>query len=106
MCLPNMFSWFDVSCFDVFNRKTVSTDLTKPLIIPAGSDSFSQIGNLTVEIASMCQQRSNSAPMSGSPCTTDVDIASLHAKTPKDLWKKVCGRVFPQEVGQRGGHCV
>lgn len=28
----------------VFLRKTVSTDSTKPLIIPAGSDSFSQIG--------------------------------------------------------------
>ncbi|KAI3363371.1 hypothetical protein L3Q82_011991, partial [Scortum barcoo] len=51
-------------------------DTTKPLVIPAGSDSFSQIG---------------------SPPTTDVDISSLHAKNPRDLWKKVYERVFPQE---------
>lgn len=31
---------------------------------------------------------------------TDVDITSLHAKNPKDLWKKVYERVFPQEVVQ------
>lgn len=36
----------------------------------------------------------------GSPPTTDVDITSLHAKNPKDLWKKVYERVFPQEVVQ------
>lgn len=34
----------------------------------------------------------------GSPPTTDVDITSLHAKNPKDLWKKVYDRIFPQEV--------
>uniref|UniRef100_A0A3B4ESU7 Cytoplasmic dynein 2 light intermediate chain 1 n=1 Tax=Pundamilia nyererei TaxID=303518 RepID=A0A3B4ESU7_9CICH len=57
-------------------RKTVSSDPLKPLIIPAGSDSFGQIG---------------------SPPTVDVDITSLHAKNPKDLWKKVYERVFPPE---------
>uniref|UniRef100_H2TI91 Cytoplasmic dynein 2 light intermediate chain 1 n=2 Tax=Takifugu rubripes TaxID=31033 RepID=H2TI91_TAKRU len=69
-------TYFSHLAFDLDRVKTVSTDLTKPLIIPAGSDSFSQIG---------------------SPCTTDVDIISLHAKNPKDLWKKICERVFPQE---------
>uniref|UniRef100_A0A3Q3W241 Cytoplasmic dynein 2 light intermediate chain 1 n=1 Tax=Mola mola TaxID=94237 RepID=A0A3Q3W241_MOLML len=61
---------------NVVIRKTVSTDSSKPLIIPAGSDSFSQIG---------------------SPPTADVDITSLQAKNPKDLWKKVYERVFPPE---------
>lgn len=62
--------------FGLDKGKTVSTDATKPLIVPAGSDSFSQIG---------------------SPPSTDVDITSLHAKNPKDLWKKVYERVFPPE---------
>lgn len=35
---------FNVVYFYVWIRKTVSCDSTKPLIIPAGSDSFSQIG--------------------------------------------------------------
>ncbi|KAG7228537.1 hypothetical protein INR49_007711 [Caranx melampygus] len=56
--------------------KTVSCDSNKPLIIPAGCDSFSQIG---------------------SPPAADVDITSLHAKNPQDLWKKVYEQVFPQE---------
>ncbi|TNN64322.1 Cytoplasmic dynein 2 light intermediate chain 1 [Liparis tanakae] len=69
-------SFFSHLAFGMERGKTVSCDSTKPLIIPAGSDSFSQIG---------------------SPHTTDVDIASLHAKNPKDLWKKVYERVFPPE---------
>uniref|UniRef100_A0A673BU25 Cytoplasmic dynein 2 light intermediate chain 1 n=1 Tax=Sphaeramia orbicularis TaxID=375764 RepID=A0A673BU25_9TELE len=36
-------------------------------------------------------------PFLGSPPSTDVDITSLHAKNPKDLWKKVYERVFPPE---------
>lgn len=31
---------------------------------------------------------------------TDVDITSLHAKNPMDLWKKVYECIFPQEVNQ------
>lgn len=69
-------SFFSHMAFGLDRGKTMSCDSTKPLIIPAGSDSFSQIG---------------------SPPTTDVDITSLHAKNPKDLWKKVYERVFPQE---------
>ncbi|KAM8858690.1 cytoplasmic dynein 2 light intermediate chain 1 [Spinachia spinachia] len=69
-------SFFSHLAFALDRGKTVSCDSTKPLVIPAGSDSFSQIG---------------------SPHTTDVDIPSLHAKNPKDLWKKVYERVFPQE---------
>uniref|UniRef100_G3P916 Cytoplasmic dynein 2 light intermediate chain 1 n=2 Tax=Gasterosteus aculeatus aculeatus TaxID=481459 RepID=G3P916_GASAC len=69
-------SFFSHLAFGLDRGKTVSCDSSKPLVIPAGSDSFSQIG---------------------SPHTTDVDITSLHAKNPKDLWKKVYERVFPQE---------
>ncbi|XP_036979442.1 cytoplasmic dynein 2 light intermediate chain 1 [Acanthopagrus latus] len=69
-------SFFSHLAFGLDRGKTVSCDSTKPLIIPAGSDSFSQIG---------------------SPPTTDMDITSLHAKNPKDLWKKVYDRIFPQE---------
>ena len=36
----------------------------------------------------------------GSPPTSDVDIGSLHAKSPLDLWKKVYESVFPPEVLQ------
>ncbi|XP_061693186.1 cytoplasmic dynein 2 light intermediate chain 1 [Syngnathoides biaculeatus] len=69
-------SFFSQLAFNVDAGKTVSFDSSKPLIIPAGSDSFSQIG---------------------SPPTTDVDITSLHARDPKDLWKKVYERIFPPE---------
>uniref|UniRef100_A0A672JRY4 Dynein, cytoplasmic 2, light intermediate chain 1 n=1 Tax=Salarias fasciatus TaxID=181472 RepID=A0A672JRY4_SALFA len=69
-------SFFSHLAFGLEKGKSVSTDSSKPLIIPAGADSFSQIG---------------------SPPTTDVDITSLHAKNPKDLWKKVYERVFPQQ---------
>ncbi|XP_077438030.1 cytoplasmic dynein 2 light intermediate chain 1 [Vanacampus margaritifer] len=69
-------SFFSRLAFNVDVGKTVSCDSSKPLIIPAGADSFSQIG---------------------SPPTTDVDITSLHAKNPKDLWKKVYERIFPPE---------
>ncbi|KAM9726561.1 cytoplasmic dynein 2 light intermediate chain 1 [Menidia menidia] len=69
----NLFSHL---AFGLDRGKAVSCDPNKPLIIPAGSDSFSQIG---------------------SPPTVDVDITSLHAKNPMDLWKKVYERVFPTE---------
>uniref|UniRef100_A0A3Q2TN70 Cytoplasmic dynein 2 light intermediate chain 1 n=1 Tax=Fundulus heteroclitus TaxID=8078 RepID=A0A3Q2TN70_FUNHE len=69
-------SFFSHLAFGLDRGKTVSCDPGKPLIVPAGSDSFRQIG---------------------SPPTTDVDIATLHAKNPKDLWKKVYERVFPSE---------
>nr|XP_023660052.1 cytoplasmic dynein 2 light intermediate chain 1 [Paramormyrops kingsleyae] len=62
--------------FGTDRGKIVSTDHSKPLIIPAGMDSLSQIG---------------------SPPTTDIDISSLHARNPLDLWKKVFERVFPPE---------
>ncbi|KAK2921685.1 cytoplasmic dynein 2 light intermediate chain 1 isoform X1 [Channa argus] len=68
--------FFSHLAFGLDRGKTVSCDSTKPLIIPAGSDSFSQIG---------------------SPPIADIDISSLHAKNPKDLWKKVYERVFPEE---------
>ncbi|KAJ0044061.1 hypothetical protein NL108_006239, partial [Boleophthalmus pectinirostris] len=67
--------FFSHFAFGVDKGKTVSTDSSKPLIIPAGADSFSQIGT---------------------PPTSDV--TSLHAKNPKDLWKKVYECIFPQET--------
>ncbi|KAM4729492.1 cytoplasmic dynein 2 light intermediate chain 1 [Anableps anableps] len=69
-------SFFSHLAFGLDRGKTVSCDSGKPLIIPAGSDSFSQIG---------------------SPPSADLDITSLHAKNPKDLWNKVYERVFPSE---------
>uniref|UniRef100_A0A8C5HAF4 Cytoplasmic dynein 2 light intermediate chain 1 n=1 Tax=Gouania willdenowi TaxID=441366 RepID=A0A8C5HAF4_GOUWI len=69
-------SFFSHLAFGVDKGKTVSCDSSKPLVIPAGSDSFSQIG---------------------SPPAMDLDITSLHAKNPKDLWRKVYEHVFPQE---------
>lgn len=69
-------SFFLHLAFSLERGKTVSSDPLKPLIIPAGSDSFGQIG---------------------SPPAVDVDITSLHAKNPKDLWKKVYERVFSPE---------
>uniref|UniRef100_A0A3P8Y8B3 Cytoplasmic dynein 2 light intermediate chain 1 n=1 Tax=Esox lucius TaxID=8010 RepID=A0A3P8Y8B3_ESOLU len=55
---------------------SMSSDLSKPLVIPAGMDSLSQIGP---------------------PQSKDVDIGTLHAKNPFDLWKKVFEAVFPPE---------
>lgn len=97
-------------------RKTVSSDASKPLIIPAGSDSFSQIGEHSViqwpkevlhlnrvKILLLCcllRHTSDYAVTLGSPPVADVDISSLHAKNPKDLWKKVYEHVFPQEVAK------
>ncbi|XP_034040747.1 cytoplasmic dynein 2 light intermediate chain 1 [Thalassophryne amazonica] len=69
-------NFFSHLAFGIDRGETVSCDYTKPLIIPAGSDSFSQIG---------------------SPPTENVDITSLRAKNPKDLWKKVYEHVFPDE---------
>ncbi|KAF6721467.1 Cytoplasmic dynein 2 light intermediate chain 1 [Oryzias melastigma] len=74
-------SFFSHLAFGLDRGKTLSSDFSKTLIIPAGSDSFSQIGP---------------------PSVTDVDITSLHAKNPKDLWRKVYEHVFPhQNAGEQ-----
>ncbi|XP_077193723.1 cytoplasmic dynein 2 light intermediate chain 1 isoform X2 [Paroedura picta] len=58
-----------------FDRsKSMSVDQNKPLFIPAGLDSFSQIG---------C------------PPVSDSDIRELHPQTPMDLWKNVFEKNFP-----------
>ncbi|XP_019338806.1 cytoplasmic dynein 2 light intermediate chain 1 isoform X1 [Alligator mississippiensis] len=58
-----------------FDRsKSVSVDQNKPLFIPAGLDSLSQIGP---------------------PPASDSDIGKLYAHTPLDLWKKVYEKTFP-----------
>ncbi|XP_073420306.1 cytoplasmic dynein 2 light intermediate chain 1 isoform X2 [Dendrobates tinctorius] len=56
--------------------KVVSMDHNKPLIIPAGSDSLSQIGT---------------------PPASDGDLRQVSARTPMELWKKTYERAFPQE---------
>ncbi|XP_073529414.1 cytoplasmic dynein 2 light intermediate chain 1 [Phyllobates terribilis] len=56
--------------------KVVSVDHNKPLIIPAGSDSLSQIGT---------------------PPASDGDLRQVSARTPMELWKKTYERAFPQE---------
>ncbi|XP_053239325.1 cytoplasmic dynein 2 light intermediate chain 1 isoform X2 [Podarcis raffonei] len=58
-----------------FDRsKSMSVDQNKPLFIPAGMDSLSQIGP---------------------PPASNSDIGKLHAQTPMDLWKKVFEKAFP-----------
>ncbi|XP_069787157.1 cytoplasmic dynein 2 light intermediate chain 1 isoform X2 [Narcine bancroftii] len=56
--------------------KTVSTEYNKPLFVPAGMDSLSQIG---------------------SPPAGEVDLGKINARNPIDLWKKVYERLFPCE---------
>ncbi|NXD71722.1 DC2L1 protein, partial [Eolophus roseicapillus] len=60
--------------FGYDKSKSVSADHSKPLFIPAGMDSLSQIGP---------------------PPASDSDIAKLHANTPLELWKKVFEKTFP-----------
>uniref|UniRef100_A0A671S369 Cytoplasmic dynein 2 light intermediate chain 1 n=1 Tax=Sinocyclocheilus anshuiensis TaxID=1608454 RepID=A0A671S369_9TELE len=69
-------SFVNQLAFGTERPKSVSTDPSKPLAIPAGFDSLNQIGP---------------------PVTSEVDIGTLHAKNPLDLWKKVFERVFPPE---------
>ncbi|XP_028404724.1 cytoplasmic dynein 2 light intermediate chain 1-like [Dendronephthya gigantea] len=59
--------------------KVVSTDHNKPIIVPAGQDSFANIG----------------AP----PVSTE-DLAKLTGRRPYDLWKAAYASVFPPENPQ------
>ncbi|NWV02044.1 DC2L1 protein, partial [Upupa epops] len=54
--------------------KSLSVDHNKPLFIPAGLDSLSQIGP---------------------PPASDSNLGKMRANTPWDLWKKVFERMFP-----------
>ncbi|XP_067092751.1 cytoplasmic dynein 2 light intermediate chain 1 isoform X1 [Osmerus mordax] len=69
-------SFFTHLAFGAERSKSVSCDTSKPLIVPVGMDSLGQIG---------------------SPPTPDVNIGSLHARNPLDLWKKVFEQIFPPE---------
>ncbi|KAJ6666949.1 hypothetical protein lerEdw1_018951 [Lerista edwardsae] len=61
-----------------FDRsKSMSVDQNKPLFIPAGLDSLSQIGP---------------------PPAAESDIGKLHAQTPMELWKKVFQKAFPPKT--------
>ncbi|NWS65383.1 DC2L1 protein, partial [Crotophaga sulcirostris] len=60
--------------FGYDRSKAVSVDHSKPLFIPAGLDSLSQIGP---------------------PPASDSDIGKMRANTPLELWKKVFEKTFP-----------
>uniref|UniRef100_G1NCN6 Cytoplasmic dynein 2 light intermediate chain 1 n=1 Tax=Meleagris gallopavo TaxID=9103 RepID=G1NCN6_MELGA len=60
--------------FGYDRSKSVSVDHSKPLFIPAGLDSLSQIGP---------------------PPTSDSNIGKMRANTPLELWKKVFEKTFP-----------
>ncbi|XP_026700154.1 cytoplasmic dynein 2 light intermediate chain 1 isoform X2 [Athene cunicularia] len=60
--------------FGYDKSKSVSVDYGKPLFIPAGLDSLSQIGP---------------------PPASDSDIGKMCANTPLELWKKVFEKTFP-----------
>ncbi|KAK7507064.1 hypothetical protein BaRGS_00001915 [Batillaria attramentaria] len=62
--------------FGTTASKTMQTDHSKPLLIPAGLDSIQQIG---------------------SPPISDKDIGRVQAKTPFELWKVAYTGYFPQE---------
>ncbi|NWZ90476.1 DC2L1 protein, partial [Nesospiza acunhae] len=63
----------DTFSFFLFS-KSVSVDPSKPLFIPAGLDSMSQIGP---------------------PPASDSDLGKMRANTPLELWKKVFEKTFP-----------
>ncbi|XP_075269005.1 cytoplasmic dynein 2 light intermediate chain 1 isoform X2 [Opisthocomus hoazin] len=60
--------------FGCDKSKSVSVDHSKPLFIPAGLDSLSQIGP---------------------PPASDSDFGKMRANTPLELWKKVFEKTFP-----------
>ncbi|XP_075605244.1 cytoplasmic dynein 2 light intermediate chain 1 isoform X2 [Balearica regulorum gibbericeps] len=60
--------------FGYDKSKSVSVDHNKPLFIPSGLDSLSQIGP---------------------PPACDSDIGKMRANTPLELWKKVFEKTFP-----------
>ncbi|XP_059841694.1 cytoplasmic dynein 2 light intermediate chain 1 [Hypanus sabinus] len=62
--------------FGTDRSKTISVEYNKPLFVPAGMDSLSQIG---------------------SPPVAEVELSKISARNPIDLWKKVYERLFPCE---------
>ncbi|XP_053568259.1 cytoplasmic dynein 2 light intermediate chain 1 isoform X2 [Bombina bombina] len=67
-------SFINHLAFGLDKSKTVSLDQNKPLFIPLGFDSFSQIG---------------------SPPASETDLAQFRVRTPLELWKKVYEMYFP-----------
>uniref|UniRef100_V9KV96 Cytoplasmic dynein 2 light intermediate chain 1 n=1 Tax=Callorhinchus milii TaxID=7868 RepID=V9KV96_CALMI len=62
--------------FGTDRSKTISVEHNRPLFVPAGLDSLSQIG---------------------SPPATEIDLGKINARNPMELWKKVYERLFPPE---------
>ncbi|KAG8443619.1 hypothetical protein GDO86_008967, partial [Hymenochirus boettgeri] len=69
-------SFINHFAFGLDKSKLLSIDHNKPIIIPAGSDSFSQIGT---------------------PPASDTDISRFRVRTPMELWKKVYEMHFPSK---------
>uniref|UniRef100_A0A8C5T568 Cytoplasmic dynein 2 light intermediate chain 1 n=1 Tax=Malurus cyaneus samueli TaxID=2593467 RepID=A0A8C5T568_9PASS len=69
--------------FGYDKSKSMSVDPSKPLFIPAGLDSMSQIGP---------------------PPAPDSDLGKMRANTPLELWKKVFEKTFPPKVGMHMPH--
>ncbi|KAM9316836.1 cytoplasmic dynein 2 light intermediate chain 1 [Gastrophryne carolinensis] len=67
-------SYVNQLAFGQDKSKFVSFDHHKALVIPAGTDSFSQIG---------------------SPPASDNELRQVNARTPLELWKKIYERYFP-----------
>lgn len=59
--------------------KAVSVDHNKPIIVPAGQDSFSQIG---------------------APPVASQDMGKMHSRDPYELWKAAFSAFFPPEKSQ------
>ncbi|XP_063297533.1 cytoplasmic dynein 2 light intermediate chain 1 [Pelobates fuscus] len=69
-------SFINHLAFGLDKSKSVSVDHNKPLLIPAGSDSLSQIG---------------------SPPASSSDLRQFSGSTPMELWKNVYKRFFPPQ---------
>ncbi|KAM4695358.1 cytoplasmic dynein 2 light intermediate chain 1 [Discoglossus pictus] len=67
-------SFINHLAFGLDKSKSVSLDYNKPLLIPVGMDSLSQIG---------------------SPPASDSDLAQFRVRTPMELWRKVYEMYFP-----------
>ncbi|KAF6773423.1 cytoplasmic dynein 2 light intermediate chain 1 [Paragonimus kellicotti] len=70
--------------FGTAESRFVQMELSKPLAIPEGTDSFSSIG---------------------APPNIEMEIGRLTAKTPLEMWKAVFCAKFPQ-VSESGPVCV
>ena len=74
--VPKMRGLISHHLFGTGLNKTLQTEHSKPLMVPAGLDSLQQIG---------------------SPPLSEKDIGRIHAKNPIELWKHAFAGFFPPE---------